>query len=545
MTKNLKLNIKNKQLAEALNLDNLKNKLLKKKEKETDKPASKSKKTTKPVSPPDDKQNLPLQEPTVPPSPKEELNKNAPANAEETPSLREKKEKKGPIKSSEKKETEGSFFNLGKTKAYQDLPPLKKSLSQPSAFDSRSGRGLSSPDEGSWQHKRRKNHRKIKPITEDMTIRPSSLKVRLPISIKDLSGAMKIKSADLIAVLFKQGLTMTLNDKLDDETLVELLGHELHCTITIDTEEKERVRITDKTLREEILAAPKEKLKQRPPVVTFMGHVDHGKTSLIDAIRKSNRVAYEAGAITQHIGAFRCLTSHGPVTILDTPGHEAFSAMRSRGADVTDLVVLVIAGDEGMKDQTIEALQQAKDAGVTILVALNKCDKEGFNPDPIYRALADRELIPEQWGGSTVIVNCSAKSGEGVADLMELIALQAEVLELKAEPSRRARGTVLESEVHKGFGNVATVLVQNGTLRIGDALVFDHHYGKIKTMINDLGTRLEEASPSTPVEITGISGLPEAGSEFIVVKNEKEAKDISAIRYAEHKEERLNYRKTF
>ena len=221
-----------------------------------------------------------------------------------------------------------------------------------------------------------------------------------------------------------------------------------------------------------------------------MGHVDHGKTSLIDAIRSSNRAAGEAGAITQHIGAFRCSTPVGDIAILDTPGHEAFSAMRARGADVTDIVVLVVAGDEGMRQQTLEAVQHARAAHVTIVVAINKSDKPNFNAETVYRQLAENELLPEVWGGQIITVNCSAVTGEGIQTLLEMLALQSEVLELKANPNTRARGTVLESELHKGMGSVATVLVQNGTLRIGDCLVFDQYWGRVKTMRDEFGNHL-------------------------------------------------------
>jgi translation initiation factor IF-2 len=271
-------------------------------------------------------------------------------------------------------------------------------------------------------------------------------------------------------------------------------------------------------------------LKLRPPVVAFMGHVDHGKTSLIDYIRKSNRASGEAGAITQHIGAFRCSTPIGDIAILDTPGHEAFSSMRARGADVTDIVVLVVAGDEGLKQQTIEAIQHAKAAGVIIVVAINKSDKPNYNPETVYRQLAEQDLLPETWGGQIITVNCSAVTGEGIPQLLEMLALQAEVLELRANPNTRARGTVLESEMHKGMGAVTTVLVQNGTLRRGDAIVFNQFWGRVKTMHDEFRRELQEAGPSTPVEITGLSGLPEAGQEFIVVKNEKEAREISEVR---------------
>lgn len=429
----------------------------------------------------------------------------------------------------------------GKAKEFQDVKPLKKT-SGIRSFDSRDRLGLREDGEENWRKRKPSKHSRI--MQEDVTIRPTSLKVRLPISVKDLASEMKLKSSQLVAKMFMQGVVLTLNDFLSDETTVQLLGQEFGCTIEIDTAEEERIRITDKTIQEEIKQSNPEELRTRAPVVAFMGHVDHGKTSLIDAIRKSNRVAGEAGAITQHIGAFRCKTAVGDITILDTPGHEAFSAMRARGAEVTDIVVLVIAGDEGIRQQTIEALQQAKAANVTIVVAINKSDKHGFNAENVYQQLSSHELLPEAWGGSTITVNCSAATGEGITQLLEMLALQAEILELKANPSARARGTVLESEMHKGLGSVATVLIQNGTLRIGDAIVFDQLWGRVKTMRDERGSdNLKEAGPSTPVEITGLSGLPEAGQEFIVVKNEKEARDIAEARMQEMRELSLQQKK--
>lgn len=412
-----------------------------------------------------------------------------------------------------------------KFKEFRDIKPAKREQSK---FDARDRQGLRDSDEDShWRKKRAIKHRVIQ---EDVTIRPTSLKVRIPIILKDLAAEMKLKASQLIAKLFAQGVVVTLNDVLEDETTIQLLGHEFGCEITIDTTEEKRIRVTDKSIKEEITSTDPSKLEIRPPVVAFMGHVDHGKTSLIDAIRKSNRAAGEAGAITQHIGAFRCSTSVGDIAILDTPGHEAFSAMRARGAEVTDIVVLVVAGDEGMKQQTIEALQHAKAAKVTIVVAINKCDKPNFNPENVYRQLSEQELLPEAWGGQTITINCSAVTGEGISQLLEMLALQAEVLELRADPTCRARGTVLESEMHKGMGAVTTVLVQNGTLRIGDSLVFSQYWGKVKTMRDEFNRELTEAGPSYPVEITGLSGLPEAGQEFIVVKNEKEAREIAEAR---------------
>lgn len=414
-----------------------------------------------------------------------------------------------------------------KFKEFRDIKPTRKTENV-RQFDSRDRYGLRSSDED--QHWRKRRGKMPKFQQEDLTIRPTSLKVRIPISIKDLASEMKLKASQLISKLFLQGMVVTLNDLLEDETTIQLLGHEFGCEIAIDTSEEKRIRITDQTIKEELRQTPEDELKSRAPVVAFMGHVDHGKTSLIDAIRKSNRAAHEAGAITQHIGAFRCSTAVGDITILDTPGHEAFSAMRARGSDVTDIVVLVVAGDEGLRPQTVEAIQHARAAKASIVVAINKSDKPNFNAENVYRQLADQELLPEAWGGQTITVNCSAVTKEGISTLLEMLALQAEVLELKANYSTRARGTVLESKMHKGLGYVATVLVQNGTLRKNDPLVFSQHWGRIKTLHDEYGRELEEAGPSTPVAITGLSNLPEAGEEFIVVKNEKEAREISEAR---------------
>lgn len=421
----------------------------------------------------------------------------------------------------------------GKFKEYKDIKPAKKGEGDKS-FDYRARQGLRDDDDDVYR-KRRPKHGKEKQEEAPVT-RPTSIKIRTPISIKDLAVEMKLKASQLIEKLFMQGLMVTLNDHLEDETTIQLLGHEFGCEIVLDNTEKERVRITDKTIKEEIQSTDQENLVARAPIVAFMGHVDHGKTSLIDSIRKSNRVAGEAGAITQHIGAFRCKTKVGDITVLDTPGHEAFSAMRARGADVTDIVVLVVAGDEGMKQQTVEALNHAKSAGVTIVVAINKCDKPAFNPETVYRQLAEHELVPEAWGGQTITVNCSALTGQGVEDLLEMLALQSEVLELKADPTSRARGIVLESEMHKGLGAKATVLVLNGTLKPGDAIVFGSNFGRVKTMHDERGNNMKSAGPSAPAEITGLSGLPDAGEEFIVVRDEKEAKSIADVRA---KDERL------
>ena len=378
-------------------------------------------------------------------------------------------------------------------------------------------------EERAW---RKPRHKASKTQAVPQSAVPATLAVRLPISVKDLASEMKLKASQLIAQLFMQGITLTLNDLIEDDTLISVLGSHFNCEIRIDTSREERLAVTDKSVDQEIAQSPQDRLTPRAPVVTFMGHVDHGKTSLVDAIRHTNRAAHEAGAITQHIGAFSCSTSQGPVTILDTPGHAAFSEMRARGAKVTDLVVLVVAGDEGIMEQTREVIDQARSAGATLLVAVNKSDRENFDLEKVYRQLADLELLPEAWGGTVVTVACSAKTGEGIQELLELIALQAEILELQADFQARARGVVIEVQMHKGLGPLATVLVQNGTLQKTNALVFEDEWGRIRNMRDETGSEIATAGPSTPVAITGLSGLPSAGEQFICVGSEREAREI-------------------
>lgn len=405
----------------------------------------------------------------------------------------------------------------------------KKETTQ--VFDARARHGFISTEdvEGvGWRSRKRKTQT-IAQVSQEV-VRPSKIKVRLPISIKDLAQEMKLKASEIIAKLFVQGMIVTLNDVMMDPDVVMLVGHDFGCEIAIDTSEEERIRISAQSVREEIASESTETLQPRAPVIAFMGHVDHGKTSLIDAIRSSNRAAKEVGAITQHIGAFRCETPRGPITILDTPGHEAFMLMRERGANCTDIVILVIAGDEGIQEQTIEAIKQAKKAHATILVAITKSDKPNFDADRVYRQLADQELLPEIWGGQTVTVNCSAVTKAGINELLEMIALQAEMLELRSNPQARARGIVIESQMQQGLGAIALVLVQNGTLHPGDALVFGTEWAKVKTLRDENGRDVTSAGPSMPAWITGLSGLPFAGDEFIVVPHEKEAKEIAEVR---------------
>ncbi|MGM0440653.1 MAG: translation initiation factor IF-2 [Chlamydiota bacterium] len=454
------------------------------------------------------------------------------------PKKAEKTEKKAP-ETTKTPATATPQKTLKQAPAAEEKAKPKKPTRKPKEerqFHSRSALDSAESGEPPKWRKKRYIKKPSKPKEEIIPDRPEALNIRLPISLKDLAAALKVKASDIISKLFLQGTILTLNDTLDDETMVQLIGEEFNCTITIDTSEEERIRITDKTIKEEISEVSADQLISRPPVVTFMGHVDHGKTSIIDWIRKSKVAAGEKGAITQHIGAFRCTTSVGDITILDTPGHEAFSEMRARGADVTDIVVLVIAGDEGIKAQTVEAIQHAKAAGVSIVVAINKCDKPNFNADNAYRQLADNNLLPEPWGGSTITVNCSAITGEGITDLLEMLALQSEMLELNANPSTRARGTVIESEMHKGLGATTTLLVQNGTLHKDDSLVFDLQWGHVKTMRNEFGEELLEAGPSSALEITGLSGLPDPGSEFVAVSDDREARNIAERRVQDHRD---------
>ena len=328
------------------------------------------------------------------------------------------------------------------------------------------------------------------------------------------------------------GVMATINQEIDVDTIT-LVSEEFGVTV----EYKEEV---DQAAFEEIeeTDAP-EDLKERPPVVTIMGHVDHGKTTLLDTIRHTNVTATEAGGITQHIGAYQVEVSGKKITFLDTPGHAAFTAMRARGAQVTDITVLVVAADDGVMPQTIEAINHAKAADVPIIVAVNKIDKPEANPERVKQQLSEHGLVPEEWGGETIYVPVSALKGEGIDELLEMILLVAEVQELKANPDKRARGVVIEAELDKNRGPVATVLVQNGTLRVGDALVAGNYFGKVRAMINDRGRRVKEATPSTPVEILGLSDVPNAGDAFMVFEDEKQAREIADIRAERQRQKEL------
>ena len=359
---------------------------------------------------------------------------------------------------------------------------------------------------------------------------PKAIKRRIKIDeaimVSELAKRMGIKASEVIKHLMSLGIIASLNQAIDFET-ASLVASEFNYEVEkASFEEEEIIQSKKDDIRQ---------LKDRPPVVTIMGHVDHGKTSLLDAIRQTNVIGTEAGGITQHIGAYYVSVNDRQVVFLDTPGHEAFTAMRARGAEITDLVVLVVAADDGVMPQTIEAINHAKAAGVPILVAVNKIDKPDANPERVQRELAEYGLSPEAWGGDTIFVNVSAKEKIGIEELLDMILLQADVLELKANPDKLARGHVIEARLDPGKGPVATVLVQEGTLHAGDAIVCGLHYGKLRAMVNDRGNRLDKAGPSMPVEIQGLSGVPMAGDEFVAVADEKLAKQVSSHRRQKHR----------
>ena len=351
------------------------------------------------------------------------------------------------------------------------------------------------------------------------------------ITVAELAQKMAVKAAEVIKVMMNMGTMATINQVLDQETasiVVEEMGH----TVKL---------VKDNAIEEGLVAADESGAEEvtRAPAVTIMGHVDHGKTSLLDYIRKAKVAVGEAGGITQHIGAYQVDTPHGQITFLDTPGHAAFTAMRARGAKATDIVVLVVAADDGVMPQTREAIQHAKAAGVPMIVAVNKIDKEDAQPDRVKQELVAEEVVPEDWGGDTQFVNVSALTGEGVDALLEAISMQAELLELKAVKTGPARGVVIEARLDKGRGPVATVLVQSGTLKKGDVLLAGHEYGRVRALLDENSKPVKEAGPATPVEVLGLSGTPSAGDEVVVVANERKAREVALFRQGKYRDVKL------
>ncbi|WP_425436690.1 translation initiation factor IF-2 [Paenibacillus donghaensis] len=362
---------------------------------------------------------------------------------------------------------------------------------------------------------------------------PKKIIVRGSMTVGETAKLLHKDASEVIKKLISMGVMATINQELDIDTILLLAGEfgvEVEVKIPVDEDSFETVEENDTD----------EELQSRPPVVTIMGHVDHGKTTLLDAIRSTNVSGGEAGGITQHIGAYQVEINHKKITFLDTPGHEAFTAMRARGAQVTDMTIIVVAADDGVMPQTVEAINHAKAAGLPIIVAVNKIDKEGADPDKVKQELTGYELVPEEWGGDTIFVNLSAKQRINLEELLEMILLVAEVNEYKANPDKRARGTVIEAELDKSRGPVARILVQHGTLKVGDAFVAGNCFGRVRAMVNDKGRRLKEAGPSTPVEITGLTEVPQAGDPFMAFEDERKARAIADRRSTTQRVSELN-----
>ena len=439
----------------------------------------------------------------------------------EEPPAEEKKKSRG------KKKPDGG--EKGKKSEKYRAPPRRKEVVEGDAlYDKSFGRGKKARKKGKQPAAAQPAEQKPQSTT------PKAIKRRIKVDdtivIADLAKRMGIKANELIKTLMNMGMMVTVNQTIDFDT-ANLVAQEFHFEVERASFEEEAVLKSEED--------DPSQLAPRPPVVTIMGHVDHGKTSLLDVIRRTKVTAGEAGGITQHIGAYYVEIPNGEIVFLDTPGHEAFTSMRARGAQITDIVVLVVAADDGVMPQTQEAIDHARAAGVPIIVAVNKIDKNNAEPDRIKREVAEKNLVPEDWGGDTIFVNVSAKQQKGIDELLEMILLQSEVLELKANPDKMGRGHVIESKLDTGRGPVATLLVQEGTLKTGDAVVCGMYYGKIRVMYNDRGQQVQTATPSYPVEIVGLSGVPMAGDEFVTLSAEKDAKQVSEHRLHKQRSKEL------
>ncbi|MFT0800788.1 translation initiation factor IF-2 [Bacillus swezeyi] len=407
----------------------------------------------------------------------------------------------------------------------------KKNNVQNTQFNNKNKKKNNNNKNNNKKNKRNKNHqspqeKQFKPKKE----LPEKIEFTNSMSVGALAEELGKEPSEIIKKLMLLGVMATINQDLDKDT-VELIASEYGVAV-------EEVVVHEETEFEKYEEPDQEEnLEIRPPVVTIMGHVDHGKTTLLDSIRKTKVVEGEAGGITQHIGAYQIEENGKKITFLDTPGHAAFTTMRARGAEVTDITILVVAADDGVMPQTVEAINHAKAAEVPIIVAVNKIDKPAANPDRVMQELTEHGLVPEAWGGETIFVPLSALSGEGIDELIEMILLVSEVEELKANSNRRAKGTVIEAELDKGKGSVATLLVQNGTLQVGDPIVVGNTFGRVRAMVNDLGRRVKSAGPSTPVEITGLNEVPNAGDQFLVFKDEKTARSVGEARASKQLEE--------
>ena len=467
--------------------------------------------------------------------------KNAPAAAKDRPAQQpqqapKKKEEKPfqPRKVPEKRviDTSGATINLSKYDERLDnfVPERAENMKRGKQKIGKKNQNRSQNQNQSSGAKRRQEERDRLQKLQLEIAKKAPVKVLIPdeIAVSELASRMKKTGVEVVKQLIKLGVMASLSDVIDYDTAA-LVAMELGCKV-----EREVIVTIEEKLIDDHEDAPEE-LVPRAPVVVVMGHVDHGKTSLLDRIRQANVAAGEAGGITQHIGAYRVQINDSPITFLDTPGHEAFTAMRARGAMVTDIAILIVAADDGIMPQTVESINHAKAAGIPMIVAINKMDVPGANPEKIKQQLTEYEMVPEEWGGETIVCPISAKTGQGVENLLEMVALTAEMQELKANPNRAAKGTVIEARLDKGRGPIMTVLVQNGTLRQGDVIIAGTAVGRVRVMTNDKGERVTEAGPSVPVEITGMSEVPDAGDVFNAVADERMARELVEQRKAEKK----------
>ncbi|MBD0380313.1 translation initiation factor IF-2 [Paenibacillus sedimenti] len=424
-------------------------------------------------------------------------------------------------------------FHVGATAAELDeaaakagVKTTKKTKPTPNRFDDNRSGAKRGPGGQNRNNQRGNNRGRFQQETvkkEKIDNTPKKIIVRGTMTVGETAKLLHKDASEVIKKLLFLGTMATINQELDLDA-IQLIATEFGVEVEVKIKVEEDNFETFEEVDDEA------DLLERPPVVTIMGHVDHGKTTLLDAIRSTNVTEGEAGGITQHIGAYQVEVNQKKITFLDTPGHEAFTTMRARGAQVTDITIIVVAADDGVMPQTVEAISHAKAAGVPIIVAVNKIDKEGANPDQIKQALTAYELVPEEWGGDTIFCEISAKQRIGLENLLEMILLVAEVQEYKANPNKRARGTVIEAELDKGRGPVARILIQHGTLKVGDSFVAGVHFGRVRAMVNDKGKRLKEAGPSTPVEITGLTEVPQAGDPFLAYEDERKARDIAERR---------------
>jgi translation initiation factor IF-2 len=416
--------------------------------------------------------------------------------------------------------------NIMAVKEDEEIAPAKLKTKKTKAHEKHFNDDKTTPEVKKKRNKIRHQRGEEAGNTDDV----NHIVISGPITVGEIAKKLHKEPSEIIKKLLFLGIMATINQELEFEA-VTLIAEEYGVTV------EEKIEVEEDQFEQIVEEDNPELLKERPPVVTIMGHVDHGKTTLLDAIRKTNVTASEAGGITQHIGAYQIEYNTKKITFLDTPGHAAFTTMRARGAQVTDMAIIVVAADDGVMPQTKEAVAHAKAANVPIIIAVNKMDKPDANPDRVKQELTELNLVPEEWGGDTIFVNVSALQREGLDDLMEMILLVSEVAELKANPDHLARGTVIEAELDKGKGPVATILVQKGTLNIGDPIVIGNTYGRVRAMVNDKGRRIKTAGPSTPVEITGMHDVPQAGDQFKVFEDEKKARAIGETRAMKQREE--------